>query len=197
MGSPVSVVVANLVMEHVEKLLISSFVRKPRFWKRYVDDVCCSVQECDVNDLLVHLNSIEPSVQFTCEVEKNRHLPYLDILLEHNLDGTISTRVCRKLTHTERYLDFSSHHPPAHKAAVVKSLFDRADRLSSCPEYLSEELDKIHTAMASNNYPRGFVKRVLNRHAVKTEKKKEKTVLLFHISMAFLRQSSVHSHQLT
>ena len=77
MGSTVSVVVANLVMEHVEKLAISSFVRKPRCWKRYVDDVCCSVQECDVNDLLVHLNSIEPSIQFTCEVEKNCHLPYL------------------------------------------------------------------------------------------------------------------------
>ena len=113
MGSPVSVVVANLVMEHVEKLAISSFVRKPCFWKQYVDDVCCSVQEYDVNDLLVHLNSIEPSIQFTCEVEKNRHLPYRDILLEHNLDGTISTRVYRKPTHTERYLDFSSHHPPA------------------------------------------------------------------------------------
>ena len=56
MGSPVSVVVTNLV-----KLAIFSFVRKPRFWNRYVDDVCCSVQECDVNDL-VHLNSIEPSI---------------------------------------------------------------------------------------------------------------------------------------
>ena len=61
-----------------------------------------------------------------------------------------------------------------HKAAVVKLLFDRADRLFSCPEYLSEELDKMHMAMASNNYSRGFVKKVLNRHAVRTEKKERK-----------------------
>ena len=101
MGSTVSLVVANLVMEHVEKLAISSFVRKPCFWKRYVDNVCCSVQECDVNDLLVHLNSIEPSIQFTCEVEKNHHLPYLDILLEHNLNGTISTSVQEADPHRE------------------------------------------------------------------------------------------------
>ena len=176
MGSPVSMVVANLVMEHVEKLAISSFVRKPCFWKRYVDDGCCSVQECDVNDLLVPINSIEPFIQFTCEIEKNCHLPYLDILLEHNLDGTISTRVYRKPTHTERYLDFSSHHPPAHKAAVVKSLFDRADCLSSCLEYLSEELDKIHTAMASSNYPRGFVKKSSIDMLHNQRKKKEKLV---------------------
>ena len=31
MGSPVSVVVANLVMEHVETLAVSSFIRRPRF----------------------------------------------------------------------------------------------------------------------------------------------------------------------
>ena len=151
MGSPVSVVVANLVMEHVEKLAISFFVRKPCFWKRYVDDVCCSVQECDVNDLLVHLNSIEPSIQFTCEVEKNHHLPYLDILLEHNLDGTISTSVQEADPHREipRFLILPSTSPQG--CSCVKSLFDRTNGLSSCPEYLSEELDKIHTAKASNN----------------------------------------------
>ena len=100
------------------------FVGNPHFWKRYVDNVCCSILECDVNVLLVHLNLIEPSVQFTCEIEENRYLPYLDILLKHNLDGTISTTVYRKPTRTERYLDLSSHHPPTHKAAVVKSRFD-------------------------------------------------------------------------
>ena len=57
----------------------------------------------------------------------------------------------------------------------MKSLFDRVDHLFSCLEYLSEELDKIHTAMASNNYPRGFVKKVLNQHAVRPEKKERKT----------------------
>ena len=106
-----SVVVAHLVMEHVETLAVSSFIRRSPFWKRYVDDVCCFVMEDDVNDLFVHLNSIEPSIQFTCEIEKDCHLPYLDTLLKHKLDGTISTRVYRKPTHTESYLDFSSHQP--------------------------------------------------------------------------------------
>ena len=38
MGSPVSVVVANLVMEEVEERAIDSFGQPTRVWKRFVDD---------------------------------------------------------------------------------------------------------------------------------------------------------------
>ena len=48
MGSPVSVVVANLVMEDIESWALSSFSPSPVFWKRYIDDVCCAVKQEDV-----------------------------------------------------------------------------------------------------------------------------------------------------
>ena len=38
MGSPVSVVVADLVMEDVEERGMKCFGQPPRMWKRYVDD---------------------------------------------------------------------------------------------------------------------------------------------------------------
>ena len=38
MGNPVSTVIANLVMEHVEKRIFSSD-NSIRYWKRFVDDV--------------------------------------------------------------------------------------------------------------------------------------------------------------
>ena len=94
MGFPVSVVVANLVMEHIEDCA------RVRFWKRYVDDVCCSLPKQDVTSFLSHLNSIDTSIQFTCEVEVNSLLPFLDVLLHHNGDGSISTSVYHKPTHT-------------------------------------------------------------------------------------------------
>ena len=44
---------------------------KPFFWKRYVDDVISAVSGNESERLLSHLNSIEPSTQFTLEREKD------------------------------------------------------------------------------------------------------------------------------
>ena len=126
MGSPVSVTVANLVMEDVEERALSTMERKPLFWKRHVDDVCTVVHRDEVEAFGEHLNSIEEMIRFTYEVEENQRLPFLDIEILHHIDGTLSTKVFRKKTYTERYLDFQSHHPLAHKLAVVKTLFNRA-----------------------------------------------------------------------
>ena len=94
MGSPVSVVVANLVMEDIESRALSSFSPSPVFWKRYIDDVCCAVKEEDVIPFLQHINSIHPSIQFTHELEDDdRCLPFLDVLLYRSEDGSVSTSV--------------------------------------------------------------------------------------------------------
>jgi len=44
MGSPVSAVTANLVMENLEQRALSTSLVQPRFWKRYVDDLCAVVK---------------------------------------------------------------------------------------------------------------------------------------------------------
>ena len=38
MGSLVSVIIANLVMENVEEGAMSTFLNPPKFWRGYVDD---------------------------------------------------------------------------------------------------------------------------------------------------------------
>ena len=48
MGSPVSVTVADLVMEDVEQRALSTFPDPPRFWKRYVDDTCIALKSDQV-----------------------------------------------------------------------------------------------------------------------------------------------------
>ena len=129
MGFPVSVVVADLVMEDVESRALTSFPYPPRFWTRYVDDTCCALRTDSVDNFHRHLNSIEPSIQFTVEAESEGQLAFLDVLISRNLDGSMDTTVYRKPTHTNKYLDFSSHHPLAHKIAVVRTLYSRAQAL--------------------------------------------------------------------
>ena len=131
MGSPVSVTVANLVMEEIESQALSTFTPAPRFWKRYVDDTCTAIPSYLVTLLHDHLNGVNEHIQFTLEMEEDHSLPCLDVLLHHQPDGSIQTSVYRKPTHTDRYLDFSSHHPLEHKRSVVKTLFSRADALTS------------------------------------------------------------------
>ena len=159
MGSPVSVTVANLVMEDVEQRALATTDVHPRFWKRYVDDTCTVLPADDVQRFLDHLNGVEPSIRFTVEVESDGKLPFLNVLLRHNPDGSVSTTVYRKPSHTDRYLDFASHHPLAHKIAVVRTLHSRAETISSSVVGKDEETRHLRQALTANGYPKGVIQR--------------------------------------
>ena len=135
-------------MEDIESRALSSFPSPPVFWKRCVDDVCCTVRFDDVVALLEHVNGIHPSIQFTHEVENTD--VFCPSLMCYYSGGLISTSVYWKPTHTDRYLDFTSHHPLTHKAAVVRTLFSRADSISSCALKLHEEHSNIIRALRVN-----------------------------------------------
>ena len=159
MGSPVSVVVANLVMEDIEHRAMSSFHTPPRFWRRYVDDTCTALPRDLVEPFHEHLNSINANIQFTVERESGGQLPFLDVLLTREEDGTISTSVYRKATHTDQYLAFDSHHPTAHKRAVVRSLMCRAEALSSPGVSRTQKEKCVQESFERNGYTARFVQR--------------------------------------
>ena len=123
------------------------------FWKRYVDDTCIAVPADKVECLLQHLNGTEDSIQFTVEVESNGQIPFLHVLLTHEADGSISTNVYRKPTHTDQYFDFESHHPISHKRSVISNLLSRADRNSSTVTSKKSEDEHVPSAMKHNGYP--------------------------------------------
>ena len=80
-----------------------------------------TILTCDMVDHFHdHLNSIDPNILFTVERESGVQLPFLDVLLTREEDGTVSTEVYQKATHTDQCLAFNSHHPAAHKRAVVR-----------------------------------------------------------------------------
>lgn len=159
MGSPVSVTVANLVMEDVEQRALTSSDYQPPFWKRYVDDTITALPQDQIQGFHDHLNSIEPTIQFTIETEVDGTLPFLDTRVTRHTDGSLSTTVFRKKTHTDRYLDFDSHHPLAHKIAVTRTLLTRADRI--CTSITDRDAEKRHVsqALSNNGYPMGLVRK--------------------------------------
>ena len=112
MGSPVSVTVADLVMEDVEQWALSTFPDPPQFWRRYVDDTCIALKSDQVEAFHLHLNSIEPTIQFTHELETDGCLLFLDTQISRHQDGSLFMKVYQKKTHMNKYLDFQSCTPP-------------------------------------------------------------------------------------
>nr|CAB3263311.1 uncharacterized protein LOC108950552 [Phallusia mammillata] len=153
MGSPVSVVVANMTMEALEEKALSTFANPPRFWRRYVDDIFCVIAKNKVEAFLRHLNEAQPGIQFTMELQSVNCLPFLDVQVTRTDDGVLYSRVYHKPTSTGRYLNFRSHHPTYQKRGVVRSLKDQARRLCTHSDDCEAELAKVRKALKYNGYP--------------------------------------------
>jgi len=104
---------------------------KPKLWKRYVDDILEVIKKGSVEKFTEFLNSLDAtvSIKFTYEVEQGGKLPFLDILLDRTDSGGLKLCICRKPTHTDQYLNFSSHHPVEHKLSVIRTLLERSQQL--------------------------------------------------------------------
>ena len=99
MGSPLSVVVANLVMEDIEQKALSTFHTPPHFWRQYVDDTCAALPMDLFDSFHDHKSSVDPDIQFTVE-ESGGQLPFLDILLTRDEASSINNSVYRRPTYT-------------------------------------------------------------------------------------------------
>ncbi|KAK3717112.1 hypothetical protein QZH41_016143 [Actinostola sp. cb2023] len=159
MGSPISVVVADLVTEELESRALATFTNPPSLYGRYVDDTICVIQKDQINAFHQHLDCQDPNIKFTVERYSDDGLSFLDTLNKVLDDGTIDVSIFRKKTHTDRYLHFSSHHPPQHKAAVVRTLVHRTNKLLSKDCHKDKERTHIGRALAANGYPRQFIHR--------------------------------------
>ena len=115
---------------------------------------------------MVHLNSIESTINFTVEVESENKIAFLDTEITHQDNGSLSTTVYRKKTHTDQYLSFHSHHPISHKIAVVNTLYSRAESICSTEQELEKERNHVKKVLRNNGYP----ERIL---AARTRKKED------------------------
>ena len=129
MGSPASVVIAEIVMQNIEDIVIPKINQMILFWYRFVDDVIACVQHDQISHVLDKINAGHPSIQFTSEEENNSALNYLDMTLKKKEDGSLGFSIYRKSTHTDKYLDYSSTHPLEHKNSVIRTLYHRAQTL--------------------------------------------------------------------
>jgi hypothetical protein len=118
MGSSLAPVIANFYMEHSEQPALGSAVKKPGHWySRYVDDtfVVWPHGKEELRDFLQHRNSMHPNIKFIMEIEHNKSLLFLDVLVSRKPDRSFGHTVYRKPMHTDLYLRAKFEHHPAQK----------------------------------------------------------------------------------
>ena len=119
-----------------------------------------------------YLNTISTSIKFTKELKKSGQLAFLDVSVQQMEDGSLATSIYRKPTHTNRYLQYSSHHPVNQKVSVARTLFSRANSITSNNEKKIKEFHQITKTLKNNRFPGSkcsFKKYLQNHNIRKTE----------------------------
>ena len=159
MGSPLSVVIAELSMQFLENDIVNNSPFPLAFWKRFVDDIIAALPENSLDYFLDYINNINNNFKFEIEKENNRSLAFLDLKITRLDDNTFKFNIFRKATHTGQYLNFNSHNPVCHKKAVASSLFNRSKLVCSGKDKVEED-NIIKQQLKMNNYPDQFIKKV-------------------------------------
>ena len=108
----------------------------PTYYRRYVDDTLTIMPDkLSADNFLGTLNNCHSSVKFTMEIENDGMLPFLGTQLL-NKSTQIQTNVYVKPTNTGLLLHYKSHVDDRYKCGLLKTMLDRAFRLSSSPTFL-------------------------------------------------------------
>ena len=86
------------------------------------------------------------------ETEENDQLPFLDTCVLLQDDGSLETKVYRKPTHTDQYLNWESNHHLEHKRSVVRTLLRRAEKVVSREQDRKTEVKHIKKVLKVNGY---------------------------------------------
>ncbi|XP_062534204.1 uncharacterized protein LOC134203347 [Armigeres subalbatus] len=168
MGSPLSPIAADIVLDSVISKAMSFLPFETTISKKYVDDIFMTIPRDSGQLILNTFNNIEPRLQFTLEIEENGRLPFLDMTVIRKPDQTLTTEWYAKQIASGRMLNYTSFHQPKHKINVANNFIHRVCSLTN-NKSISEITKIIHSHLQSNNYPMQLINRLLHLYTSKTQ----------------------------
>ena len=130
MGSPISPMLADLVLQDLEEVVLNKLSFKIYAYYRYVDDAFLIIPKNMIKEILENFNSYHSRLKFTHEIEFENTLSFINLLMIKKEDGIIETNWHRKNSFSGKYLHYFSNHPLQQKIAIIKNLVDTAILLS-------------------------------------------------------------------
>jgi len=146
--------IADIVMQDLEKRVLETFNFDIPFYFRYVDDLVMAVPTSKIKLVIETFNSIHSSLQFTSEIG-HKTINFLDttIIIKNN---RIIFDWYHKPTFSGRYLNYWSQHPLSQKKGTIIGLVDRIFLLSH-PEFHQKNFSFIIRILLENDYPLKFI----------------------------------------
>ena len=137
-------------------------------WTRYVDDTFAFIKPNKENEIQEILNGFHQNIKFTYENEVDQKIAFLDVLVSRKDDRGLETKVYRKATNTDIYMNWHSHAPSTWKISTLRCLVKRAFMISSKEEFLKEELDHLKKVFTEyNQYPEKVVQDIIQEETTK------------------------------
>ena len=95
-------------------------------------------------------------LKFTHEIEINKKIAFLDVLIDRN-DSNYNTSVFVKPTNSGECLSYDSLCPDRYKSGLIKCLLFRAFKI--CSSWLSfhAEVERIKQLLTNNNFPMKYI----------------------------------------
>ncbi|XP_055714230.1 uncharacterized protein LOC129808475 [Phlebotomus papatasi] len=159
MGSPISPIVADVVMQRALETIMENNPLRIAFVKKYVDDLLLAIHEEDVHRVLEVFNSFHQKICFTLEREVSGAIPYLDMMLHRSQDGHISTTWYSKPISSQRMLNFHSLHPVSMILNVARNFVRRVRSLTSAADVDPDEIAK--RILRKNDFPGSITQSLL------------------------------------
>ena len=163
MGGSISPTLANIFLGFHEINWLNDCPNsfKPVFYRRYVDDTFILFKSHDhINQFLTYLNSKHNNIKFTCEIEKENKLPFLDISISKTNDS-FKTDSFTKSTSTGLGMKFDSAIPHKYKSNLINCLIDRASKINSTLSGFNNQVNKLKQYFCQNNFPVSFVNKII------------------------------------
>ena len=176
MGGNASTQFADIVMDLILDWFLTAINFHIPFIKKYVDDLILPLPKDKVQTALELLNSYDKHLQFTVERENNNRIPYLDMLLHRNDDGTISTTWYSKPMASGRLVHYTSMHPLKMKLNVAQNLIKRVTGLTK-PANREVSKETTTNILKKNGYPISLINRLINELSGNTQNPNSNTTV--------------------
>ena len=167
-GTTMAVVYSIIFMHIFERNALANSRFSPLLWLRFIDDIFMAwpYSVSELQDFVSYLNSINESIQFTYKYSENS-IDFLDVVIDKNSDGVLTTDLHIKDTDTHQLLHNKSCHPEHIKRSLAFSQTIRYRRICS-----NSDRARFH----ANNLKRFLVDRGYNPKKVQAQIDKAFTI---------------------